>query len=74
MAKKIILPIPVPLPPPFRRRRPPFPILPPVPVPPEITPLLFTNSGEYEIIQDGIVYDGKTGNPKSNLETGEIYT
>ena len=65
-----------PLPHPIRRIR-PFPIEPPLPfpgpVPPGIVPEPFPDSQENEYIRNGIVYNGITGLPVFNIETGEYF-
>lgn len=53
--------------------RPVLPTPPPIPIPPGYVPVPFKDKQEYEYVKDGIIMNGKTGYPKFNTETGQVY-
>ena len=70
----ILFPHPLPIKPIIRPVRPrPFPIGPPVPAPPGLILDPMPDGQDYEILSGSIIYDGKTGKPLRNVDTGEIY-
>jgi len=54
--------------------RPVLPIpQPPIPIPIGFVPQPFKDRQDYEYVQNGLIMNGKTGLPKYNAETGQIY-